>query len=205
MVVGHPELQSLKPVMVPPDGVVCIAAVQVNDVPIVVAINDEPPADAAEFLNVKLGSVPAFNTTEVVAPLQIVCGEAFPVGNGFTNTVAVTGVPEQVPDVGVMVKVTVTGAFVVLVNVPLISPVPLAAIPVTVPLARSPLSLVQLYVVPATGLPFNTIVVIAKPLQTVCEDGVAVAVGVPETVSVTSPGFGESYCMFQLSPAGNAG
>ena len=39
-----------------------------------------------------------------------------------------------------MVKVTVTGAFVVLVNEPLILPEPLAAIPVTVPV----LFLVQL-------------------------------------------------------------
>ena len=42
--------------------------------------------------------------------------------------------------VGVIVNVTVTGAGVVLVNIPLISPVPFAAIPVTVPV----LSLVQL-------------------------------------------------------------
>ena len=33
--------------------------------------------------------------------------------------------------VGVIVKVTVTGAVVVLVSIPLISPLPLAAIPVT--------------------------------------------------------------------------
>ena len=39
-----------------------------------------------------------------------------------------------------MVNVTVIGALVVLVKLPLISPVPLAAIPVTVPV----LSLVQL-------------------------------------------------------------
>ena len=62
----------------------------------------------------------------------------------FTNTVAVTGVPIQPLAVAVMVKLTVTSVPVVLVNVPLILPVPFAGIPVTVPLARSPLSLVQL-------------------------------------------------------------
>ena len=57
-----------------------------------------------------------------------------------TNTVAVIGVPGQPLAVGVMVKVTVTAELVVLVNTPLISPAPLAAIPVTVAV----LSLVQL-------------------------------------------------------------
>ena len=54
-----------------------------------------------------------------------------------------------------MVKVTVIGAAVKFVNAPLILPVPLAPIPVTVIV----LFLVQLYTVPAT-LPLNTIVVI---------------------------------------------
>lgn len=50
---------------------------------------------------------------------------------GFTSTVAVTGVPVHPLAVGVMVKVTVTGAVVVFVSAPLILPVPLAAMPVT--------------------------------------------------------------------------
>ena len=53
---------------------------------------------------------------------------------------AVIGVPVQFVVLGVIVKVTVTGALVVLVNAPLMSPAPLAAIPVTEPV----LSLVQL-------------------------------------------------------------
>src|SRR5437868_1258679 len=69
--------------------------------------------------------------------------------------------------------------FVVFVNVPLILPDPLAAIPVTVAL----LSLTQLYTVPAT-LPDNTIVVIATPEQTVCEEGVATAFGIGLTTTV---------------------
>ena len=47
-----------------------------------------------------------------------------------------TGVPGQPLAVGVIVKVTVTGAFVVLVSIPLIVPVPSVAAPslnVTVP------------------------------------------------------------------------
>jgi len=104
-------------------------------------------------------------------------------GIGLTTTVAVIAVPVHVTPAlvycGVIVKVTVTGALVVLVSEPLILPVPLAAIPVTVAL----LSLVQLYTVPAT-LPLFTIVVIAEPLQIVCEDGVATAFGVGFTVMV---------------------
>ena len=61
-------------------------------------------------------------------------------GLGVTNTVAVTGVPVQPLAVGVMVKVTVTGAVVVLLSAPLIFPVPLAVMPVRATL----LSLLQL-------------------------------------------------------------
>ena len=78
-----------------------------------------------------------------------------------------------------MVKVTVIGAKVVLVNEPLILPAPLAAIPVTV----ATLSLVQLYTVPTT-LPLFTIVVIAEPEQIVCEAGVATALGMGLTTTV---------------------
>ena len=72
-----------------------------------------------------------------------------------------------------IVKVTVIGANVVLVSVPLILPEPLAAMPVTVAL----LSLVHVKVVPAT-LPELTMVVMAEPLQMVCEEGVATALGI---------------------------
>lgn len=78
---------------------------------------------------------------EMFAPEQIVCGvNAFTEGVGLTSTVAVTGVPGQPFAVGVTVKVTVTGALVVLTNDPLIFPEPLAAMPVT----EEVLSLVQL-------------------------------------------------------------
>ena len=46
-------------------------------------------------------------------------------GVGLTRVVAVMGVPIQPLALGVMVKVTSTGAIVVFVNVPLISPTPL--------------------------------------------------------------------------------
>ena len=70
----------------------------------------------------------------IVDAEQMVCeaGVATALGVGFTNTVAVIGVPGQPLAVGVMVKVTVIGANVVFVNAPLILPDPLAAIPVTV-------------------------------------------------------------------------
>ena len=68
------------------------------------------------------------------APEQIVCveGVASTLPPVFTSTVAVTGVPAHPLAVGVMVNVIVIGAVVVLVNAPLILPVPLAAMPVTV-------------------------------------------------------------------------
>src|SRR5687767_8130772 len=46
-----------------------------------------------------------------------------------TFTVAIIGVPVHVPETGVMVNVTVTGALVVLVSIPLTSPDPLAGMP----------------------------------------------------------------------------
>ena len=110
-------------------------------------------------------------------------GVATASGVGLTRTVAVIGVPGHPFAVGVMVKVTVTGAKVVLVSVPLISPLPLAAMPVTVAL----LSLVQAKVVPAT-LPLSTIVVIGMAEQTVWEAGVATAFGVGFTSTVANIG-----------------
>ena len=64
-------------------------------------------------------------------------------------------------------------------SVPLISPAPGVAIPVT----ATVLSLVQLYTVPVT-LPLNTMVVIAEPLQMVCDAGVATALGIGLTTTV---------------------
>ena len=69
----------------------------------------------------------------IVAPEQVIwdAGVATTLVDGFTTTVAVVGVPGQVAE-EVMVNVTVTGVVPVLVNAPVIFPVPLAAIPVTV-------------------------------------------------------------------------
>ena len=76
MVVGQDEAQSLKPLSVPPDGAVCIAAVHVNVVPLTVE----------------------FNATPVVPRLQIVCddGDAEPTGVGLTVKVKVLDEPVQV-------------------------------------------------------------------------------------------------------------
>ena len=70
----------------------------------------------------------------IVAPEQIIWlnGVATAFGVGLTRTVAVVVGPAQPFADGVIVKVTVTGAKVVLVKVPEILPVPLAVIPVTV-------------------------------------------------------------------------
>lgn len=124
------------------------------------------------WVNVSLNGVPM---------MPVVTTGLVTTGPGFTNTVAVIGVPEQAA-LGVIVNVTVTGAFVVLVSAPLISPEPLAAIPVTLPV----LSLVQSNVVPLTA-PVRAIVVIVAPEQIVCDDGVATAfaIGFTSTVAVT--------------------
>jgi hypothetical protein len=121
-------------------------------------------------------------TIAVIALVEhIVCdaGVATAFGVGFTRTVAVIDVPGHPLTVGVMVKVTVTGALVVLVKFPLIFPLPLAAIPVVVPV----LFLVQLNVVEAT-LPVSAIVVIALAEHIVCDAGVATALGVGFTKTV---------------------
>lgn len=136
------------------------------------------PKPIAVLLLVQLYVTPAtglVNTTgAVIVPLHTVWLAGWStVGVGATITVAVIGAPGQPLAVDVIVNVTVTGAFVVLVNVPVIGvPEPLAAIPVTVAL----LSLVHANVVPATPL-VNTIGAIDVALQIVCEDGVATATG----------------------------
>ena len=62
----------------------------------------------------------------------VVAPEIIAMGNGLTKTVAVMDVPGQLLAVGVIVKVTVIGALVVLVKEPLMLPLPLSAMPVTV-------------------------------------------------------------------------
>ena len=114
------------------------------------------PVTVTVLFLVQLNTVPTtlpVNTIGVIAVLlQIVWedGVATALGIGLTITVAVMLGPVQVTPalvkLGVMVKVTVCGANVVLVNAALILPVPLAARPVTFTL----LSLVQLYTVPTT-------------------------------------------------------
>ena len=93
-------------------------------------------------LNTVPATLPVITIGVIAVAEHIVCadGTATALGVGFTSTVAVIGVPLQPLAVGVIVKVTVTGTLVVLVNVPLILPAPLAAMPVTV----ATLSLVQL-------------------------------------------------------------
>ena len=75
MVIPQDDAQSLKPVIVPPAGTVCIAAVHVNVVPLTVE----------------------FNATLEVDPLQIACGDAEPTGVGLTVIVPVAVAGGQPP------------------------------------------------------------------------------------------------------------
>ena len=76
---------------------------------------------------------------EVAEQMVCVAGVATAFGVGLTNTVAVIAAPGQPFAVGVIVKVTVTGALVVFVKEPEMLPEPEAAMPVT----ATALSLVQ--------------------------------------------------------------
>ena len=119
--------------------------------------------------------LPVFTIVVIGNPVQLACeaGVATALGTGFTTTVAVKVDPRGQPAAfsGLMVKLTVTGAFVVLVRVPLIFPVPLAARPVT----PAVLSLVQLN---ELATPASTTVVIGLPEQAVCEAGVTVELSI---------------------------
>ena len=106
-------------------------------------------------------------------------GVAVAFGVGLTRTVAVVVGPAHPFADGVIVKVTVTGALVVLVSIPEMLPDPLTAMPVTVAV----LFLVQLYVVPVT-LPVSTIAAMPDPEQIDWLAGVATAFGVGLTRTV---------------------
>jgi hypothetical protein len=121
-------------------------------------------------------------TSSVAAPLQSTwfAGTGLTLGVGLTVTVAVILAPTQPLADGVIVKVTSWFTNVLLVNVPVIGvPPPLVGIPVTLVV----LSLIHVYVVPATVL-VSTIGVIAVPEQIDWLAGVAVAIGVGFTVIV---------------------
>ena len=110
-------------------------------VPVLIALKDAmfPDPLAARpmdgVLLVQLYIVPAtgpLNVTGAVgAPLQTAwLGIGLTVGVGFTVTVAVIGAPTQPLAVGVIVNVVVCAVLVVLVSVPLMLPLPDAAMPV---------------------------------------------------------------------------
>jgi hypothetical protein len=158
-----------------------VALVAVNDAILPVPLAAKPIL-AVLFVQLNvLPTDPVKLTAAVGAPLHTTWLAGWLTNwSGITVTVAVTGLPGQGPT-GVMIKLTVTGAVVVLVNEPLILPEPLAAIPVAVPV----LSLVQVNVV-APRLLVNTMVLMAVPEQMVCdmgdantlEDGLTVMVNV---------------------------
>ena len=84
-----------------------------------------------------LFTLPVSRIGVILAPEQIVwlVGKPFASGVGLTSTVAVIGAPVQPLALGVMVNVTSTDAKVVLVNVPVIFPTPMEAMPVMVEVA----------------------------------------------------------------------
>lgn len=117
-----------------------------------------------------------------VCPLQIVADDALVMtGTGFTVTVAVIGAPGHVPAVGVMVYVAVPAVLVAVLSVCAIVEPLLFDAPVT-PLWPT----VHAKVVPVTLLVSEILVV--PPEQMLDEAGVAVAVGVGFTVTVTTMG-----------------
>ena len=122
----------------------------------------------------------------IVAPEQIVCNDGVAVTTFavvFTVTAEVIAVPVQPFAVGVMVKVTVTEDPLLFVNVPVILPEPLDAMPVT----ELVLFLVQAYVVPLAVL-LIAMGVIIDPEQIVCEVVLAVAVTLGFTNTVAAIG-----------------
>lgn len=168
--------------------VVCVTNVLLVIVPLMLPVPLAAiPVTLVVLLRVQLNVVPVtdpLNAIVVIGPAQTVCvvGFATAFGVGLTTTVAVIGVPEQPLADGVIVKVTVMGLDVVFTKLPDISPVPLAAIPVTLVVS----SRVQLKLLPVT-LPDKTIGVMA-PEQMVCVLGVAIAFGVGFTVIVNVRG-----------------
>jgi hypothetical protein len=151
-----------------------------------------PVPDAARpilgVLFVQLNTVPATGLVKVTAvvlvPLHTVwLAGVFTLGVGLTVSVAIIAGPSQPFILGIMVKVTITGVVPVVVKVPVILPVPLAAMPVAV----ATLSLVHLYTVPATGL-VKLIGTIGVPEQLTWNAGVATAVVVGWMVTVAVTG-----------------
>ena len=144
IVIPQAAAQLLKPEIVPPAGMDCIAAVQVNVVPATVE----------------------FNATLVVPPLQIVCDEgvAEPTGVGLTVISTVNAAPGQPLADGVTVYLTTPAVVPVLVSVCAIV-IPQAAAQLLKPVMVPPdgavcITAIQVNVVPAT-VEFNATLVVA--------------------------------------------
>ena len=164
--------------------VVFVSAPEISPVPLAAMPVTELVLSRVQSYVVPL-TAPEITIVEIEAAEQIVWfgGVATAFGFGLTKTVAVIAAPGQPLAVGVIVKVTVTGALVVLVSDPVMSPLPEAAMPVT----DAVLSLVHAYAVPVTA-PVKDIGEITASEQIVWLDGVAIAVGVGLTVMVNEIG-----------------
>ena len=113
--------------------VVFVSAPEISPVPQAAMPVTEPVLLRVQSNVVPL-TAPESTIVEIEAAEQIVWfgGVATAFGVGLTSTVAVIGKPTQPFAVGVIVKVTVIGALVVLVKGPAMLPVPLTVMPVTV-------------------------------------------------------------------------
>jgi len=144
----------LKPVIVPPAGVVVIAAVQVNVLPLTVELS----------------------AMLVAVALQIVCeeGVADPTGIGLTVTTEVMAVPEQLLAIGVIVYVAVPDVLL------LFESVWAMVVPHEEGQSLPPLMPLLCETVHVNVLPETVLVRAidgAEPLQIEADDGVAVAAG----------------------------
>jgi hypothetical protein len=117
----------------------------------------------------------------VVSPLHNVSSLAVASGKGFTVANTPTGVPLQLPAVGVIVYVAVPTVGPVVLNVSLML-VPLPAVAPLTPLCTT----VQAKVVPATLFGLLIVIPAFCPLQIVCGEGVAWTVGTGSTMAFTS-------------------
>lgn len=162
-----------------PDMVVC---------PIPAAPRVKPPvtvgADQLYVVPAGTMSLPLTGVTVNNVPLQVAMVLSEMVGVGLIVTVTVKGVPGHgMVVVGVTVYVAVTGAFVVLISVPLMFPVPAPDVP---PVNPVPEGADQLYVVPAGTMsaPLIGVTVNGVPLQVVMLSLAMAGVGFIVTVTV---------------------
>lgn len=185
--IGSPEHPFATGVMV--KVTVCCTAVVFVSIPEMFPVPFSSPTTAIVLslvqLNVVFATVCVNDMAEIEVPEQMVCvvAKVATVGLGLTVIEAVIVGPLQPFELGLIVNTAVCTVVVLFISEPLISPLPLAGIPV-----KSMVSvLVHVKVVPAT-FPERRMSEIVPPEQIVCEEGVAAAFGVGFTKTDTTIG-----------------